>query len=86
MSQCQQPNSLRACDMLKAICSAGERCSCADKNYQWYSTSCQIAIEHVNAISLRLFGTMGLQDRVQDIEGELLRANWYASRKKTKPR
>ncbi len=64
MSDRQHPNSARACDMLKAICSAGDNCSCADKNYQWRDHGCDIAIDHVNAIALRLFGTMGLADRV----------------------
>jgi len=60
VSERQHPNSPRACDMLKAICSAGERCSCADKNYQWRDHGCDVAISHVNAIALRLFGTVGL--------------------------
>lgn len=54
-----EPISDVASDMLKAICSAGERCSCADKNYQWRDANCEVAIAHVNAISRRLFGTMG---------------------------
>lgn len=55
----QHPTGEHVSDMLKAICSAGDRCSCADKNYQWRDQSCDIAIAHVNAISLRLFGTIG---------------------------
>jgi hypothetical protein len=37
-------------ECLKAICSAGDRCSCADKNWQWRDHFCNVAMAHVRAI------------------------------------
>lgn len=59
MPEIVAPKGPHTDEMLKAICSAGDRCSCADKNYQWHDHTCAVAISHVNAISRRLFGTIG---------------------------
>jgi hypothetical protein len=66
------PASPIAADMLKAVCNAGERCSCADKNYQWYSHQCGEYIRICNAIAMRLFGTMGIMQRMTSEKAEEL--------------
>jgi hypothetical protein len=36
--------------LLKAICNVGERCSCADRNYQWRDHICNVSMAHVDKI------------------------------------
>lgn len=46
------PDSVEAlrAQCLKAVCSAGERCSCADRNWQWRDQDCAVAMGHVDKI------------------------------------
>lgn len=60
-------------ECLKAICNAGDLCSCADRNYQWRDRFCEAAISHAEAITSGPIRVLRVQLAAAEAERDDLR-------------